>query len=102
MGRIAKKAKLWVIVAGIVPAMWALGMLSLIAADTVSDDASYAFGFGGIFLFIGGFYLSFVMVPLCTYIGFRLLRTHAVAGTVVLALQVATVLCECWAYFSLG
>lgn len=84
---------LTVIVAAIVPALWVIGFLLLIVTDAATDNgASTAFGFGGISLFIGAIFLSIVMVPLCIFLGIRLLRRGSLRqGVAVLALQVVAV-----------
>ncbi|MCT1414653.1 hypothetical protein [Corynebacterium sanguinis] len=69
-----------------------------------ADEASVAFGFGGIFLLMGAFFLSFVLVPVFTFVGLRLVmadgREQRISGAVVLALQAATVAIALCCYFS--
>jgi len=69
-----------------------------------ADEASMTFGFGGIFLLMGAFFLSFVLVPVFTFVGLRLVtadgREQRISGAVVLALQAATVAIALCCYFS--
>ena len=82
---------LTVIVAAIVPALWVIGFLLLIVTDAATDNGAST-AFGGIFLFIGAIFLSIVMVPLCIFLGIRLLRRGSLRqGVAVLALQVVAV-----------
>lgn len=63
---------------------WALGLLSLIFADSAAssgdDAASYFFGFLGIFTFIGLSFATFFLAPFFAFIAIGSLDTDAPKG----------------------
>lgn len=82
---------------------WAIGYVSLFIADLMDDDASFLFGFLGLFILLGLLLAMFVLTPLFAFLAIVALSsddpTRKKTGTITLVL-LAVALAPIIVYYS--